>query len=169
MTRRGAARAYLGLGSNVGDRRANLKAGLEQIEPVIAIDGLSWVYRTEPLGYEAQPDFWNMAATGVTALTPHQLLEAMLAVEGRLGRQRSFRNAPRTLDIDLLLFDDTIVTTPTLTVPHARMLDRAFVLRPLLDIAPGLTHPVTGRALADYVPTAEGRTERLFPAGDLAF
>jgi 2-amino-4-hydroxy-6-hydroxymethyldihydropteridine diphosphokinase len=137
------------------------------LEPAIEIDGLSWVYRTEPLEYERQPDFWNMAVTGTTERTPEALLEAIHGIEARLGRERSFRYAPRTLDIDLLLFDDIIVSTPTLTVPHARMLDRAFVIRPLLDIAPDLTHPITGRALADHVEHARGRVERLFPGRDL--
>lgn len=137
------------------------------LEPAITIDGLSWVYRTEPLEFERQPDFWNLAVTGVTKATPAQLLEAIHEVEARLGRQRTFPYAPRTLDIDLLLFDDTTVTTPTLTVPHPRMLERAFVIRPLLDLAPDIAHPITGRALADYVGIARGRVERLFPGTDL--
>jgi 2-amino-4-hydroxy-6-hydroxymethyldihydropteridine diphosphokinase len=161
------SRAYLGLGSNVGDRRANLSAAIDSLDRAIEIDGLSWVYRTEPLGHARQPDFWNLAATGVTNLTPDALLEALHEIEERLGRERRFRYAPRTLDIDLLLFDDTVVSSPSLTVPHARMLDRAFVLRPLLDLSPGLTHPVTGRALADYVDRAEGRITRLFPGAEL--
>lgn len=161
------SRAYLGLGSNVGDRRANLSAAIEQLDPAIEIDGLSWVYGTEPLEYRRQPEFWNLAATGLTRLTPADLLEAFHQIEARLGRERRIRYAPRTLDIDLLLYDDTVISTPSLTVPHARMLDRAFALRPLLDLAPGLTHPATGRALADYLDRAEGRVTRLFPGADL--
>jgi len=108
-----------------------------------------------------------MAVTGVTEMAPEALLERIHGIEDRLGRERRFRYAPRTLDIDLLLFNDTVVTTPSLTVPHARMLDRAFVLRPLLDIAPDLAHPVTGRALSEHSASARGRVERLFPGTDL--
>lgn len=161
------SRAFLGLGSNVGDRRANLSAGIELLDPAIEIDGLSWVYRTEPLEYERQPEFWNMAVTGVTEMTPRALLDRLHGIEDRLGRERRFRYAPRTLDIDLLLYNETIVSSPSLTVPHARMLDRAFVLRPLLDLAPDLAHPVTGRALSEHAASARGRVERLFPGTDL--
>lgn len=157
--------AYLGLGTNLGDRAANLRAALAHLGAAVRIVAVSSVYRSEPVGHRDQPDFWNLVVEVRTALPPEDLLRAVQRIEDGLGRTRPFPNAPRVIDIDLLLYDDVIVESPELTVPHPRMLGRGFVLRPLVEIAPRVRHPATGERLADRLERAEGleRTERLFP------
>ncbi|HEX6940035.1 MAG TPA: 2-amino-4-hydroxy-6-hydroxymethyldihydropteridine diphosphokinase [Longimicrobiales bacterium] len=159
------ARVYLGVGTNLGDREANLRTALRRLGALGRIAAVSSVYRSEPVGHRPQPDFWNLVVELETVLTPEALLREAQRVEAELGRVRSFRNAPRPMDIDLLLYDDGIIDSPVLTVPHPRMMERGFVLRPLVEIAPGLRHPVTGERFADRLARAEGleRTERLFP------
>lgn len=163
------ARVYLGLGTNLGDREANLRAALERLREVATIEALSSVYRSEPVGYREQPDFWNLVVRARTELPPEALVEAAKRIEAELGREPAFRNAPRVIDIDLLFYDDLRITTPTLTVPHPRLLERGFVLRPLAELDPELRHPVTGERIADRLACAEGleRTERLFPGDRL--
>lgn len=160
---------HLGLGSNLGDRRAHLRAALERISDVARIDAISGVYRSEPTGYREQPDFWNLVAAVSTDLEPESLLEATQRIEETLGRRRTFRNAPRPIDIDVLLYDDVVMESPELVVPHPRMLDRAFVLRPLLELAPDARHPVTGACLAEHLRSRDNweRTERLFDGTQL--
>ncbi|MGH7506155.1 MAG: 2-amino-4-hydroxy-6-hydroxymethyldihydropteridine diphosphokinase [Longimicrobiales bacterium] len=153
--------AYLGIGSNLGDRRANLAAALAALSMLGDIDAISPVYETEPVGLQEQPDFWNLVLRLRTSIPPAELLQAAKTAERRLGRTRTVPDGPRVIDIDLLLYDDVVVHGPGLNVPHPRMMQRAFVLRPLLDIDPGLTHPVTGEALADTL--AGGTFERVIP------
>jgi 2-amino-4-hydroxy-6-hydroxymethyldihydropteridine diphosphokinase len=154
------ARVYLGLGSNLGDREANLARALARLRSVMSIEAVSWVYETEPVGYREQPDFLNLVVVGQTELTPEALLEATQGIERELGRERPFRNAPRTIDIDLLLYDGLVRESPELTLPHPRMLERQFVLRPLADVDPELRHPVTGERIADRL-AGEGTGERV--------
>ncbi|HKJ91919.1 MAG TPA: 2-amino-4-hydroxy-6-hydroxymethyldihydropteridine diphosphokinase [Longimicrobiales bacterium] len=142
------ASAYLGIGSNLGDRDANLAGALELLDARVGIDAVSSVYESEPVGYTAQPDFLNLVARVRTELAPRDLLEALQGVERELGRERHFRNAPRVIDVDLLLYDQLELSEPGLTVPHPRMLERDFVLRPLVELEPELRHPEAGR-LAD--------------------
>jgi 2-amino-4-hydroxy-6-hydroxymethyldihydropteridine diphosphokinase len=140
--------AYVGLGANLGDPRQQLE------EAFLAMSGLahtrialrSSFYRSAPVGYEAQPDFLNAVAALDTGLAPGVLLEGLQGIERRHGRERSFPNAPRTLDLDLLLYGDETIARPGLTVPHPRMHERAFVLRPLVEIAPDALVPGRGRA-----------------------
>jgi 2-amino-4-hydroxy-6-hydroxymethyldihydropteridine diphosphokinase len=124
---------------------------------------VSSVYRSDPVGYLDQPDFWNLALRLATSLGPERLMERARRIEDGLGRERTFRNAPRTLDIDLLLYDDVVLSGP-LVVPHPRLRQRAFALRPLVELDPGLRHPLTGERLADLAlaPGLE-RLEPLFP------
>ncbi|MGA7836062.1 MAG: 2-amino-4-hydroxy-6-hydroxymethyldihydropteridine diphosphokinase [Acidimicrobiales bacterium] len=133
--------AYLSLGSNVGDRSANLTAAIP-----IVVDGddyrLSKVYETEPVGGVAQDDFWNMVVELATAATPHELLERAQRAETAAGRTREVRWGPRTLDVDVLLVGDEQLSDPTLTVPHPRLYERAFVLVPLAELAPALVTAV---------------------------
>jgi len=160
-------RIYLGLGSNLGDRGRNLRRALERLRSVVTIDAVSSVYRSEPVGYREQPDFWNLVVRGQTALPPGELLGELQRIEAELGRTRSFRNAPRPIDIDILLYDDVVLRTSSLTLPHPRMLERGFVLYPLMEVDPEVRHPVTGERIADRLARAEGleRVERI-PAGD---
>jgi 2-amino-4-hydroxy-6-hydroxymethyldihydropteridine diphosphokinase len=166
---------YLGLGSNVGDREAHLGHALEGLARAGRLTGVSSVYETEPVGYLDQPPFLNLVARLDTDLDPSELLLRIRGIEAERGREQTFRNAPRTLDIDVLLYGDQEVRMEGLTVPHPRMHERAFVLVPLLELDPDLREPRSGRSyrrLLDRLPRAEdaGMTplmpgERLLDAG----
>jgi 2-amino-4-hydroxy-6-hydroxymethyldihydropteridine diphosphokinase len=132
-------RAYLALGTNLGDRRAFLRAAVDQLDDIVAI---SHLYETDPVDTpDGSGRYLNMAVAVDTRLDAFQLLAKCQHVERNAGRVRSIRNAPRTLDIDILLYGDTTMTTPTLTIPHPRMWIRRFVVAPLADIAPHLVPP----------------------------
>lgn len=128
--------AYIALGSNLGDREHYLNRAIRSIDHLTEtrVTGCSSLYETDPVGYEEQPCFLNMAASVLTRLQPHVLLEQLLDLENRLERKRSVRWGPRTIDLDLLLYGDERIQSETLTVPHPRMWGRAFVILPLLDI-----------------------------------
>lgn len=132
----------LGLGANLGDPVRQLAEALARLEPLIGAARVSSVYRTEPVGHPEQPDFFNLVCAGSALLPPHALLRATHAIEREMGRTRSFANAPRTLDIDLLAYGQEVISTPELTLPHPRLHERAFVLEPLAEIAPGWRHPL---------------------------
>lgn len=133
-------RAYLGLGGNLGDVAAAFAQALDRLDahPRIAVGKVSSLYRTPPWGPVAQPPFLNMVAAVETQHDPHGLLDACLAVERELGRVRDVRYGPRTIDIDLLLFGETAIRDADLAIPHPRILERAFVLVPLAEIAADL-------------------------------
>lgn len=134
--------AYLSLGSNVGDRAANLRDAIERLRTIGAIVRVSSWYETEPVGLREQPWFLNGALELQTALAPLDLIKAMLNIERAMGRERNQLKGPRNIDLDLLLYDDEKINTPELTVPHPAMQERRFVLAPLVEIAPGAMHPV---------------------------
>ena len=136
-------RVYLSLGSNLGDREANLRSALEQLQP----RRVSPIYETEPVDFTAQPFFLNLVAEVETGLMPLQYLNLMQRIERQLGRIRGVPKGPRSLDIDVLLFGDRIIRSPRLQVPHPRLHERRFVLMPLADLVPNLRHPVTGRTI----------------------
>ena len=144
--------AYIGLGANLNDPAAQVEYALAELDhlPATALVARSSLYASEPVGYVDQPDFVNAVARIETALAPRALLAALLDIEHRHGRERSFRNAPRTLDLDLLLYGDAHFHEEGLTLPHPRMIERAFVLLPLTEIAPELDIPGRGRA-ADWI------------------
>jgi 2-amino-4-hydroxy-6-hydroxymethyldihydropteridine diphosphokinase len=145
------------LGSNVGDRRAHLDFALSRLADFLDDLAVSSYLDTAPVDVSGQqPDFLNGAAVGITALPPRELLAALLAVEAERGRERPFRHAPRTLDLDLVLFGDRIIDEPGLIVPHPRFRERAFVLQPLAEIAPGLVDPVTGLTVGELLRLAGG-------------
>ena len=141
-------RAYVALGSNLTQPDAQVNQAFEAIArlPDTSLVVRSALYRSAPVGYADQPDFINAVARIETRLAPHDLLYALLGVELEFGRVREFRNAPRTLDLDLLLYDDLQFHEPGLTLPHPRMHERAFVLRPLLEIDPECAIPGRGQA-----------------------
>ena len=155
--------AYVALGANIGDPRRQLLAALDDLDrlPGTRVRARSSLYRSAPAGYADQPDFLNAVAELDTALEPEALLAALQEIEARHGRERSFRNAPRTLDLDLLLYGDRAAASERLTLPHPRMHDRSFVLQPLAEIAPDVDVPGRGpaRALLEAVPGP--RAERL--------
>ena len=132
-------RAFIGLGSNLSDPGAQILKACEELGklPQTRLLSCSALYRSAPVGYADQPDFINAVAEVETGLAPHVLLEALLDMEHRHGRVREFRNAPRILDLDILLYDDLTCHEHGLTLPHPRMHERAFVLQPLHEIAPG--------------------------------
>jgi len=140
--------AFIGLGSNLEDPCDQLQRAFAELGrlPDTRLVARSSLYRSAPLGYADQPDFVNAVAQVATGLTPRALLQGLLRIERGHGRERAFRNAPRTLDLDVLLYDDVLVHEHGLTVPHPQMHLRAFVLRPLLEIAPGAVIPGMGRA-----------------------
>ncbi len=140
MTRRGPVRAFVGLGSNLGDAKGNLHAAVVDLKalPQTSVLAVSSLYRTAPVDADG-PDFINAVAELTTRLSPHELLRGLQAIELSHGRQRPYRNAPRTLDLDLLLYGNTRINEPDLVVPHPRLHERAFVLAPLEELAPRLT------------------------------
>lgn len=140
--------SYIGLGSNLGESVAQLRQALIDLDrlPGTRVLSQSSFYRSAPVGFLDQPDFVNAAAKLSTSLTPQQLLTELLKIERRYGRERTFANAPRTLDLDVLLYGELQIDEPALTVPHPQMHKRAFVLQPLLEIAPNCVIPVIGSA-----------------------
>lgn len=142
-------KAYLGLGSNLGDRAGFLLQALSEVSrlPQTRLLRLSRIYETEPLG-PPQPPYLNLVAEIRTGLSPKALLEALLEVEGRLGRVRRVRWGPRTIDLDLLLYGDLVLEEEGLILPHPRLHERAFVLVPLLDLLPRGRHPRLGLPFA---------------------
>ncbi len=142
-------RAFIGLGSNLGDREANLRQALEYLEqaPDTTVVRASSLYDTEPVGVEDQPHFLNAVAQLDTQLTPRQLLWNLMLVERRLGRVRSQRWGPRTIDLDMLLYEDAVMDEEDLQLPHPELAKRSFVLVPLVELEPLLVHPVTGETM----------------------
>jgi len=144
--------AFIALGSNLGDPESRVRQGIAALAelPQTQLLAASSLYRSTALGLADQPDYVNAVAQISTGLAPQALLAALLAIEQHYGRERSFRNAPRTLDLDLLLYDACSIHEPGLEVPHPRMHERAFVLAPLLEIAPACAIPGIGPA-ADWL------------------
>lgn len=144
--------AFVALGSNLDDPESKVREAIAALAalPQTRLLAASSLYRSAPVGHADQPDFVNAVAQLATVVAPQDLLAALLAIEHDFGRERTFRNAPRTLDLDLLLYGELCINEPGLTVPHPRMQQRAFVLAPLLEIAPGCVIPGIGPA-ADWL------------------
>lgn len=140
---------YLALGSNLGDRQENLRQAVAALPPQMVIKAKSHIYETPPWGFEDQPRFFNQAVKAETYLEAEPLLKHLKRLEIALGRQASFPNGPRSIDIDILFYDDLVLNTPLLTLPHPRLHDRGFVLLPMMDIAPELVHPVMKESIRE--------------------
>jgi len=153
---------YLSLGSNIGDREANLRAAIERLPASnLRLLRQSPVYETEPVGCTDHRWFLNLVVEAETSLFPLQLLARTGKIERELGRVRSVPNGPRTIDIDILLYGNAVVRSPRLEIPHPRMSERRFVLAPLADLAPGLRHPLTHRTVLQLLEAAPPQTVRL--------
>jgi len=155
--------AYIGVGSNLEQPRAQVERALGELAelPRSRLVARSSLYRSAPLGYEAQPEFINAVARLDTELAAAELLARLQAIEAEHGRRRSFANAPRSLDLDLLLFGEQRISGPELTVPHPRMHERAFVLVPLIEIAPDAQIPGRGSAAALAAALAPQKIARI--------
>lgn len=157
--------AYLSLGSNLGNRRANIEAALARLEAAgVRVVARSSFYETAPQDLEDQPWFLNMVAACETRHSPQHLMAILLQAEREGGRTRGTRpKGPRVIDLDILLYGDCVIDTPQLTVPHPRMLGRRFVLEPLLEIAPGVRHPVTHQLLGASLDQVAAQPIRKLP------
>ena len=154
-------KVYLGLGSNVGDREAMLREAIRVLDsPQLHIGRLSPVYETEPVDVAGQRWFLNQVAEAETDLFPLQLLQRTSRVEAQLGRKRLTPKGPRTIDIDILLFGNSVVKTPSLEIPHPRFRERRFVLAPLADLAPELRDPVTRKTIRELLGEVLGQAAR---------
>jgi 2-amino-4-hydroxy-6-hydroxymethyldihydropteridine diphosphokinase len=151
--------AYLSLGSNLGDSVRNIEGAIERLSSSsgIRVTKRSSMYRTAPLGMTDQPRFVNSAVEIDTTLSAHELLTRVLDIEREFGRERTVRNGPRTLDIDIVFYDDVLVKEPELEIPHPRMGGRRFVLQPLAELCPDFRHPVTQQSVRELLDTVSGQ------------
>lgn len=157
---------FLSLGTNLGDRLDNLQRAVAALTPAVHLQATSPIYETLPWGYQDQPLFLNMCLAGATDLTPTALLRRLQNVERQLGRRPGPRWGPRLIDIDILFYEQRLVRTPSLTIPHPGIAQRAFVLIPLADIAPDFVHPQTGRRIADMAQHVDATAVALW-SGEL--
>lgn len=153
---------YLALGTNLGDRPANLRAACAALSPSVRVLAESRVYQTPPWGYENQPAFLNMAVKGETGLEPGKLLKRLKGIEVEQGREPTFRYGPRRIDLDILFYDDLILNRKNLVIPHPRLQERAFVLVPLNDIASEYRHPVNGETVREMLGKVNAEGIELF-------
>ena len=154
---------YLSLGSNLGDRPANLRTAIGRVRELGQVVAVSSFYETEPIEVTDQPWFVNCAVALKTELMPRQFLSSILRIERQMGRRRILPKGPRVIDIDILLFGNSIVHTPQLDVPHPAMHQRRFVLQPLAEVAPDVTHPVFKRKICELLaalPRSSGQVKK---------
>lgn len=157
---------YLALGSNMGDRLANLKQAVAALSPQIEVKAKSRVYETPPWGYTDQPAFLNQVLKGETYVEPGPLLKHLKRLEIALGRVPSFQNGPRLIDIDVLFYDDLVRDTPPLILPHPRLHERGFVLMPLNDIASELVHPTMRKTVREMLESCDTSGITLYEKSD---
>lgn len=146
---------YLALGSNIGNRAQNLKEAIAALSPQMEVKARSAVYETPPWGFEDQEKFLNQAVRVETYLKPEQLIKHLKRLEVALGRKESFQNGPRLIDIDILFYDDLVLFSPALTIPHPHLHERGFVLVPLMDIASDFVHPVKKKSIRELALFAD--------------
>lgn len=160
------AEAYIGLGSNLGDRAGNLAAARRELAKLGTVAAESSVYETDPWGVLGpQPDFLNQVVCLSTVLQPREIMRALLAIESRMGRVRTGTGEPRAIDLDLLICGESVIDNPGLTLPHPRMHLRAFVLTPFAEIAPGVMVPGLGRTISEMAAEVGSRGVRRWTGG----
>ena len=148
---------YLGLGSNMGERQENLDKAVDFLSQKLQVAKVSSVYDTAPVGDIEQPRFLNLVCQASTKLAPKELLAVAKGIESKLGRKPGKPDAPRPMDIDILFYGDKVIKTPELIIPHPRLVERAFVLIPLNEIAPDLVHPVSGETIKELLKEISGK------------
>jgi 2-amino-4-hydroxy-6-hydroxymethyldihydropteridine diphosphokinase len=158
---------YLGLGSNLGDRQAHLRDALDTLPPDVLPLRTSPTYETAPWGYADQGDFLNLVVEAETQLDPLSLLALLKGIEQQVGRQASFRYGPREIDIDILLYDELVFEDEALNIPHPRLLERAFMLKPLSDLNPDFSHPTQGKTIQELLKATGSTGVKLFAAEQL--
>lgn len=157
-----APTVYIALGSNLGERQANLENAADALSPEVIILEHSPVYETPPWGFLDQPQFLNQVLKTETTLSPVELLAYLKSVERQMGREISRRYGPRSIDLDIIFYGDLILDTLELTIPHQQMANRAFVLKPLADLDPELRHPLTDLTVGDMLSKVDTKGIRLF-------
>ena len=153
---------YLALGSIMGDRLSNLKSAIANLAPQMTLKAKSPVYETPPWGYENQDPFLNQVVKVETYLDSAGLLRHLKRLDKALGRAPTFQNGPRVIDIDILFYDDEVVNTPPLVIPHPRLQERAFVLVPLADIAAEFVQPLLGKTVSQMLAEVDASAIQLF-------
>ena len=146
---------YLSVGSNLGDRKKNLESVENLLSPQVLLKSKSRIYETEPWGYQDQPKFLNQVLVVTTSLYPLELLAYLKEIEKSIGRIQRFRNGPREVDIDILIYNDKVINQENLTIPHQRLAERAFVLVPLAELAPDLTLPGSESTITDLLQSID--------------
>jgi 2-amino-4-hydroxy-6-hydroxymethyldihydropteridine diphosphokinase len=154
---------FISLGSNVGNRAAYLESAREGLRRKISLEEVSPIYETKPWGFTSQPNFLNQVVRCTTNLEPHDLLVFLKSLEAQLGRIPTFRYGPRQIDLDILLFDDLVLDSPDLTLPHPHLHERAFVLVPLADLAPASVHPILNSSIQDLLARLDISSVKSYP------
>lgn len=151
------SRVFIALGSNIGDRAANLNAAIKAMEPEVHPRECSPVYETPPWGYLDQPKFLNQVIEAETDLSPASLLDYLKKIEVEVGRRETFRYGPRLIDLDIIFYDGEVIDSPPLIIPHPRLEERSFVLMPLADLAPDYRHPILGDSVKDMLARVDSK------------
>ena len=160
------ANVFIGIGSNLGDKEDNIRKSLGLMKNQLKVLKISSLYETKPVGYKKQDMFLNCAIQSSTKLSPIELLEFLQSIEKRLGRVRTIKNGPRTIDLDILIYDDNVINQKKLIVPHPRLHERQFVLEPLKELKPSLMHPVMKKTIGELYDSLEKKeSARIYKKG----